>query len=515
MNITIEQYDKNSLSKDITIDRIGGTNPIIVIDHYGDEYLAKRIVIDRSVSSGSSDYRTLMNKPKIEGVTLGGNLSAADLNLASLDDLDDKVDKVEGKGLSTNDYTTAEKNKLSGIASGAEVNQNAFSNVKVGGTTVSADSKTDTFELVAGDNVALNASNDKITINAIDTKYNNATTSAAGLMSASDKVKLNGIASGAEVNVQSDWAQADTSADDYIKNKPTIDATMSASSTNAVQNKTVKAAIDAVRDIADTAVNAPLEGVSIDGSANNIVSHYFECSTAAATAAKVATDNDIDFTLHKGARVIVKFAHANGAANPTLNINSTGAKSINRFGTTPAGNEEKTSWKDGAVVELLYDGTVWQMASSAGGGSDIEPLTEADIDEITSDIDESGSVILIDDELDSTSENPVQNKVIKTALDGKMDASDSGTNYTKLADGTLICWGEETIASGSTNVTVVFPQAFINTAYGFSVMGTFQNTRALTWATAGQTTAQIVVYRGVDTFNYDQWFRWMAVGRWK
>ena len=30
-----------------------------------------------------------------------------------------KVDKVEGKGLSTNDYTTAEKNKLSGIATGA------------------------------------------------------------------------------------------------------------------------------------------------------------------------------------------------------------------------------------------------------------------------------------------------------------------------------------------------------------------------------------------------------------
>lgn len=33
-----------------------------------------------------------------------------------------KVDKVSGKGLSTNDYTTTEKNKLSGIASGAEVN---------------------------------------------------------------------------------------------------------------------------------------------------------------------------------------------------------------------------------------------------------------------------------------------------------------------------------------------------------------------------------------------------------
>lgn len=33
-----------------------------------------------------------------------------------------KVDKVNGKGLSTNDYTTTEKNKLAGIASGAEVN---------------------------------------------------------------------------------------------------------------------------------------------------------------------------------------------------------------------------------------------------------------------------------------------------------------------------------------------------------------------------------------------------------
>lgn len=36
-----------------------------------------------------------------------------------------KVDKVTGKGLSTNDYTTAEKNKLAGIASGAEANVQA------------------------------------------------------------------------------------------------------------------------------------------------------------------------------------------------------------------------------------------------------------------------------------------------------------------------------------------------------------------------------------------------------
>lgn len=41
---------------------------------------------------------------------------------ATKDALNDKVDKVTGKGLSTNDYTTDEKNKLNGIETGAQVN---------------------------------------------------------------------------------------------------------------------------------------------------------------------------------------------------------------------------------------------------------------------------------------------------------------------------------------------------------------------------------------------------------
>lgn len=98
--------------------------------------------------------------------------------------------------------SSSDKTKLNGIATGAEVNQNAFSNVKVGSTTVAADAKTDTLELVAGSNVTItpDATNDKLTIAATDTTYGNATTSAAGLMSASDKTKLNGIAEGAQVN---------------------------------------------------------------------------------------------------------------------------------------------------------------------------------------------------------------------------------------------------------------------------------------------------------------------------
>ncbi len=54
------------------------------------------------------------------------------------------------------------------VAGGGEVNQNAFSNVKVGTTTIAADSKTDTLEVAAGSGVSLtpDATNDKLTIGA-------------------------------------------------------------------------------------------------------------------------------------------------------------------------------------------------------------------------------------------------------------------------------------------------------------------------------------------------------------
>lgn len=48
-----------------------------------------------------------------------------------------KVDAVSGKVLSTNDYTTAEKNKLAGIAAGAQVN--TITTVKVNGTALTPD----------------------------------------------------------------------------------------------------------------------------------------------------------------------------------------------------------------------------------------------------------------------------------------------------------------------------------------------------------------------------------------
>ena len=49
-----------------------------------------------------------------------------------------------------------------------------------------------------------------------------ATGTDAGLMSSSDKVKLNGIATGAEVNVQADWNETDNADDAFIQNKPAL-----------------------------------------------------------------------------------------------------------------------------------------------------------------------------------------------------------------------------------------------------------------------------------------------------
>lgn len=53
--------------------------------------------------------------------------------------LSGKVDVVSGKGLSTNDYTSTEKQKLSGIASGAQAN--VIESVKVNGTALTPSSK--------------------------------------------------------------------------------------------------------------------------------------------------------------------------------------------------------------------------------------------------------------------------------------------------------------------------------------------------------------------------------------
>ena len=173
-----------------------------------------------------------------------------------------KVDKVTGKGLSSNDFSTALLNKLNGIADGAEVNVQADWNntdsasdafIKNKPASFPPSSHTHTKAQISDMPTKLSQfTNDPgyLTSADIDTSQNHVHANKGILDSITqalldkwntvsnkvDKVsgkglstndftaallnKLNGIAAGAEVNVQADWSSTDSASDAFIKNKP-------------------------------------------------------------------------------------------------------------------------------------------------------------------------------------------------------------------------------------------------------------------------------------------------------
>ena len=88
-----------------------------------------------------------------------------------------------------------------------------------------------------------------------NTTYVEATSQYMGLMSSAHHDKLDGIASGAEVNVQSDWDETDNTSDAYIQNKPTIPAAY----TDAEAVSAVAAADNYLRNDAGDIMNGSLE----------------------------------------------------------------------------------------------------------------------------------------------------------------------------------------------------------------------------------------------------------------
>ena len=85
---------------------------------------------------------------------------------------------------------------------------------------------------------------------------------------------------------------------------------------------------------------------------------YATCDTAAATVAKVATTNPgSNFSLETGARITVKFTVTNTAANPTLNVNSTGAKAIYYRGSAISAGYLAAN----RTYEFVYNGTQYEL----------------------------------------------------------------------------------------------------------------------------------------------------------
>ena len=215
--------------------------------------------------------------------------------------------------------TAADKDKLDGVEAGAEVNQNAFSGVKVGNATIEADSKTDVLELAAGTNISLtvDTTNDKVTFThasytaqtgkptanqtpgfgdtvtisqivsdttghvtaandkTITIPSTEATQSAAGLMSATDKTKLDGIASGAEVNQNAfsniQVGPATVAADsktDTLTLGPGAGVIISANTTNDSITIGCVEATQSVPGIISTADKTKLDGISAGAEVN-------------------------------------------------------------------------------------------------------------------------------------------------------------------------------------------------------------------------------------------------------
>lgn len=90
------------------------------------------------------------------------------------------------------------------------------------------------------------------------------------------------------------------------------------------------------------------------------------CTTAAATAAKVATlDDATGFSLTTGVKVAVTFTYANTTTGTTtLNVNSTGAKNVVFYGDDEAGGYYTAGaiynkWGMGETLIFTYNGTSW------------------------------------------------------------------------------------------------------------------------------------------------------------
>lgn len=115
--------------------------------------------------------------------------------LAGFVDLSGYVEKEAGKGLSDENFTAALKDKLDGIAAGANKYVHPTHTAAASGlykTTVDEEGHVTATTPVTKDDIT------NLGIPAQDTTYDEATTAKAGLMSAADKTKLDGI--GATIN---------------------------------------------------------------------------------------------------------------------------------------------------------------------------------------------------------------------------------------------------------------------------------------------------------------------------
>lgn len=196
------------------------SNNLVIADPNGN-------IIFRSNSNGFETTQVITENLTVGGLDIKATVAEHDSDIDGLKtSVANKVDKVSGKGLSTNDYTTAEKNKLAGIASGAEVNVQSDWNATSGDALIL--NKPTLGSLAAKSTVSKSDLEASVQTSLGKADAAQPAVSGKGLSTndytTAEKNKLAGIAEGA--------------------NKITVDSALSSSSTNPVQNKVVNTAIN-------------------------------------------------------------------------------------------------------------------------------------------------------------------------------------------------------------------------------------------------------------------------------
>lgn len=219
-----------------------------------------------ALTGGSSDDTITETDPVFSAS------AAAGITAANIAAWNNKVDKVSGKGLSSNDYTTTEKDKLAGIAEGAEVNVQSDWNATSGDAFIKNKPTIPaavTESTVSGWGFTKNtgtyskpstgipksdlASSVQTSLGKADTALQSYTEQYKGTVTG---VKVNGTtkspSSGTvdignvvtSIKINGSSKTPSSGVVDLGTIPTTIDSSMSDTSTNPVQNKTIKAYVD-------------------------------------------------------------------------------------------------------------------------------------------------------------------------------------------------------------------------------------------------------------------------------
>ena len=107
------------------------------------------------------------------------------------------------------------------------------------------------------------------------------------------------------------------------------------------------------------------------GNINTPTTFFGTCSTTASTAIKVVTCDGFELT--KGAIIGILFSTANTADVPTLNINSTGSRTIYVGGSTLNATINVLKWSARTMIYFMYDGSYFRYITSIAAGDEEQP----------------------------------------------------------------------------------------------------------------------------------------------